>query len=309
MSATTDRRPPAGVPRDGAGRLAPTLTRRVRALREAAGRTRAELSQRSGVSIAYLARLEAGRANVSLQVIERIAHALDVAPLALLADAGPGSADAARIAALVARLSPAERDDAWRLLHERFGGATVPVRPARRIALIGLRGAGKSTLGERLASVLGVPFVELNREIERAGGVAVPEVFTLYGAAGYRTLERSCLARVIERHDAVVLATGGGLVSDAGTYDLLRGAFRTVWLRAQPHEHFDRVRRQQDARIAAPALEAAAMANIRAMLAARDPLYALADLTLRTSGRTPAQSLRDLVALLGVAPARAAGRR
>jgi XRE family aerobic/anaerobic benzoate catabolism transcriptional regulator len=150
-----------------------------------------------------------------------------------------------------------------------------------------------------VARRLGVPFVELNREIERAGGVAVPEVFTLYGASGYRTLERSCLKQVIERHAAVVLATGGGLVTEAGTYALLRGAFRTVWLRASPEDHFDRVRRQQDARIAAPALERVAMANIRTMLAAREPLYSKADLTLDTGGRSVARSLAELVGLLG----------
>jgi XRE family aerobic/anaerobic benzoate catabolism transcriptional regulator len=290
---------PALSTRDGGGALGDVVSRQVRALRESSSLTRAQLSERSGVSVAYLARLEAGAANISLGVLEQLARALGVPAQWLLAEPVEAGSDLELIVAWLRGQTPAVQAEVWSALRAR-GGPGGAHRPASaRIALIGLRGAGKSTLGARLARRLGVPFVELNREIERAGGVAVPEVFTLYGASGYRTLERSCLKQVIERHAAVVLATGGGLVTEAGTYALLRGAFRTVWLRASPEDHFDRVRRQQDARIAAPALERVAMANIRTMLAAREPLYSKADLTLDTGGRSVARSLAELVGLLG----------
>ncbi len=290
--------PPAHSPRDGGGALGDVASRRIRALRASSGLTRAQLSALSGVSVAYLARLETGAANISLGVLEQLARALRVPAHRLLDEPAEPGSDLELIVAWLRGQPASVHADVWRTLSAR-GAEGAPRPPAARIALIGLRGAGKSTLGARLARRLGLPFVELNREIERAGGVAVPEVFTLYGAAGYRTLERSCLGRVIERHEAVVLATGGGLVTDAGTYALLRGAFTTVWLRARPEDHFDRVRRQQDARIAAPALERVAMANIRTMLAAREPLYAQADLTLDTSGQAVAGSLRALLGLLG----------
>lgn len=302
----TRRAPPAPVtvrpalsPREGGGALGDVVSRQVRALRESSSLTRVQLSERSGVSVAYLARLESGAANISLGVLEQLARALGVPAQRLLAEPAEPGSDLELIVAWLRGQTAAVQAEVWSALRARVAPADAPGPSSVRIALIGLRGAGKSTLGARLARRLGVPFVELNREIERAGGVAVPEVFTLYGASGYRTLERGCLKRVIERHAAVVLATGGGLVTEAGTYGLLRGAFRTVWLRASPGDHFDRVRRQQDARIAAPALERVAMANIRTMLAAREPLYSQADLTLDTSGRSVARSLAELVALLG----------
>ena len=292
--------PDAEGPR-GPGSLARLLAARVRALRGRLDLTRAQLSARSGVSVAYLARLEAGTANISLQVLEQLAVALDTGAHALIdASAEPGSDLHALILAL--RAQPAAvHAELLRSLDERSADDRARRAPPARIALIGLRGAGKSTLGRALADRLGVPFVELNREIEREGGIAVSEVFTLYGAVGYRRLERGCLRQVVDRHPEVVLATGGGLVTDPDTYRSLRASFRTVWLRARPEDHFERVRRQQDARIAAPALETEAMANIRAMLAAREPLYARADLSLDTSGRTVADCVAALQAL--VAPA------
>ena len=283
---------------DESGLLAALLSQRVRALRHRLELTRAQLSERSDVSIAYLARLEAGHANVSLQVLEQIAEALAVPPHELIDPlADPGS-DLHALGALL-RAQPAHvHSELLHTLGKRFSAAPSTAVPHTRIALIGLRGAGKSTLGKALAARLELPFVEINREIEREGGLAVAEVFTLYGAAGYRRLERSCLRRVIERHAAVVVATGGGLVTDPDTFRLLRESCRTVWLHAQPEDHFERVRRQQDSRIAAPSLREIAMANIRAMLTAREPLYAQADVSLDTSGRSVTESLEELRALV-----------
>ncbi|MGE3928210.1 MAG: shikimate kinase, partial [Lautropia sp.] len=183
--------------------IARRVCTRVRSLRGYRDWTRAALAEHSGVSVAYLARLEGGTANISLQVLGQLAAAFGVAPSALLdapSDLGP---DYDAIVEFARRQSPAVRAELRRTIVERWGDDDAAVTKAGRIALIGLRGAGKSTLGERLARRFGLPFVELNREIEREGGVAVAEVFTLYGAAGYRTLERSCLKRVIERHQAV----------------------------------------------------------------------------------------------------------
>jgi XRE family aerobic/anaerobic benzoate catabolism transcriptional regulator len=280
---------------------------RLRALRAERALTRSRLAESSGVSLAYLARLEAGRANISLAVLEQLARALAVPPESLIADVPvPGSELAAVVAMLAARPSDVHvQVRAW--IASRWPDPTgLPLRRPRRIALVGLRGAGKSTLGPRLARELGVPFVELNREIERAGGLSVTEVFTLYGTDGYRRLQHRCLEEVCAGYDAVVLATGGGLVQAPATYALLRREFTTVWLHATPDEHFARVRRQQDERITAPELREAAMANIARLLQARRPLHEQADLRLDTTGRTPARSTRELLRLVLDAQGRAA---
>ncbi len=248
--------------------LATRLAARVRTGRAARRLTRANLADASGLSMAYLARLEGAQANPSLEVLTRLATALQLPPHALIAPEEP-------------EWAPPQ-------------AATI----APRIALIGLRGAGKSTLGVRLAQRLGCPFVELNQEVARAGGLSVPEIFDLVGEPGFRALERECLEAVIARHPRVVLATGGGIVGEAGTFARLRGAFTTVWLRAAPSTHFERVRRQQDRRIASPALHDAALRNIARLLDERDRAYALADLRLDTEGRTPARSLLELQTLL-----------
>lgn len=263
--------------------LSLALSEQVRSLRADRAMTRAELARRSGISLAYLAKLEAGTANITLNTLEDLAGAFDLPAVRMLELAQDPDGHIGRVVALLETRTPTERADACRLLAERFGKDT-PGTGNRRIALVGLRGAGKSTLGPRLAERLGLPFVELNREIERLGGIPVPEIFTLYGAAGYRQLEASSLERVMAAYPAVVLATGGGIVSQTSTYARLRGAFQTIWLRAEPEEHFERVQRQRDSRIATPELKKVALANIRVMLAARESLYGLADRTLDTTG-------------------------
>jgi len=165
-----------------------------------------------------------------------------------------------------------------------------------RIALIGLRGAGKSTLGALLAAQLDVPFVELDKLIEEEAGIAIGEVITLYGQAGMRRLERRCIERIIDTHPRVVLAPGGSIVAEAATYELLLRTFFTVWLKAQPEVHFARVMAQNDARIATTALQREALEHIHRMLDARESLYRLTNATLDTSGLSVDEALQQLVA-------------
>jgi XRE family aerobic/anaerobic benzoate catabolism transcriptional regulator len=170
--------------------------------------------------------------------------------------------------------------------------------PAHRIALIGIRGVGKSTLGPLLAERLGMPFIELNHEIEKEGGLAVSEIFTLYGQHGYRVLERRCLERIISDHPRVVLATGGGIVAEAASYELLLTSFYTIWLEAKPQAMFERVLGQHDARIASPELHDEALENIERTLQARRHLYELAPASLDTTGKTVSETLSALIALV-----------
>jgi XRE family aerobic/anaerobic benzoate catabolism transcriptional regulator len=162
----------------------------------------------------------------------------------------------------------------------------------KRIALVGLRGAGKTTLGSALAKELRCPFVELDREIERAAGIGLSEVFLLYGQAGYRRIERRCLERMIETHAEMVMTVGGGIVSEADTFNLLLVNCYTVWVRAAPDEHMARVVAQGDFRPMQGNAEA--MEDLRRILEAREPLYRKADATIDTSGEHPEQSLANL---------------
>ena len=169
-----------------------------------------------------------------------------------------------------------------------------------RIALIGLRGAGKSTLGAALAERLDVPFVELDREIERESGLTLGALFDISGAAGFRRLERRCLERIIEDHPRFVLATSGSIVAETETFERLREACYTVWLRALPEEHMARVIAQGDLRPMGDSAEA--MDDLRAILASREALYARADAEIDTSGREIGASLAELVRRAGYAP-------
>jgi XRE family transcriptional regulator, aerobic/anaerobic benzoate catabolism transcriptional regulator len=177
------------------------------------------------------------------------------------------------------------------LLPETFGGVVESER-RHRIALIGLRGAGKSTLGARLAQAQGAPFIELDREIERESGTSLGVIFDLYGQSAYRRYERRALEAVIERHDRAVIAAGGSIVSEPATFDLLLSACYTVWLTAAPEEHMSRVMAQGDTRPMAD--NEAAMEDLRRILAGRHALYAKADATIDTAGKTVEQSLKDL---------------
>ncbi|VVE75724.1 helix-turn-helix transcriptional regulator [Pandoraea sputorum] len=279
-----------------------SLARQVRMLRAQRGMTRKQLAAQSGVSLPYLARVEAGTGNVSLAVLHKLAEALNVGVETLVAERSIHDGDLLILIEYLRQQSPEVLSRLRRQL-------VVPVaadhgRMGQRIALIGLRGAGKSTLGPQLAQAIGAPFVELDKEVEREAGIAIGEVITLYGQAAMRRIERQCIERIIDEHEHVVLATGGGIVSEAPTFERVLRAFRTVWLRARPEVHFQRVMQQNDARIATEALRNEALEHIHRMLDARESLYRLADITLDTSDITPEAALADLQARLS--PARAA---
>lgn len=230
---------------------------RVRAWRNEQGVTRKALSAASGVSERYLAQLEAGEGNISVLLLRKVARAMGV-PVESLVREGE--------------------------------------RQHKPIALLGLRGAGKSTLGEKLAQALDVPFVELDREVEKEAGAELGEVFAMYGQEGFRRFERRALERVLGRHDRAVIATGGSLVTDGGTYKLLRERSLCVWLKASPEEHMARVVAQGDMRPFKGS--SAALDEIRQLLADRDRLYGRADLVLDTSGKTVRSSLSQLISLV-----------
>lgn len=269
---------------------------RVRAARNVAGLTRRALSEASGVSERYLAQLEAGAGNVSMLLTRRIALALGV-PVAELVDDRPVTEELLDAQRTLRRLDREQLRRAQRALRE-VAGAPQPDR-RRRIALIGLRGAGKSTLGAALARAQGVPFIEVDREIERDLGARLESVFALYGQEAYRDAERRCLERIVADDDGCVIATGGSLVVEPASYEFLRTHCFTVWLRATPEEHMERVIAQGDLRPVRGREHA--MAELRTILAQRDRLYRLADATVDTSGQTVERSLSALEAAVQAA--------
>jgi XRE family aerobic/anaerobic benzoate catabolism transcriptional regulator len=277
--------------------LNPTLSElggRVRAWRARRGMTRKQLASDSGLSERFLADVEAGKGNVSINSLEAAARALNITILELLQDAMRPAL--ARAHALLARLDDAQLDQACALLGGTFSLGDAKGRE-QRIALIGLRGAGKSTLGVQLAANHGVPFVELDREIEREAGTSMNEILLLHGQAGYRRYERRALFRIAEEHaDGVVMTTGGSIVSERETFDLLQGRFYCVWLKASPEEHMSRVVAQGDMRPFDNTRGATseAMEDLRRILASRESLYARADAVVDTAARSVKQSLKDL---------------
>lgn len=270
------------------------LGARVRAWRARRGMTRKQLAADSGLSERFLADVESGKGNVSINSLEATARALNITILELLQDA-PRPA-ISRVHGLLARLDDAQLDQACTLLAGTFGLRDEQGRE-KRIALIGLRGAGKSTLGAQLAATRGVPFIELDREIEREAGTSMNEILLLHGQAGYRRYERRALFRIAEDHaDGVVMTTGGSIVSERETFDLLQSRFYCVWLKANPEEHMSRVVAQGDMRPFDTTRGASgeAMEDLRRILASREALYARADAVVDTAARTVKQSLKDL---------------
>jgi XRE family aerobic/anaerobic benzoate catabolism transcriptional regulator len=264
---------------------------RVREARARRGMTRRILARDSGVSERYLAQLETGQGNISILLLRDIARALDL-PLEVLVLEGPKpSVDLVHATALLKGLRAEQLVQARQLLVERFGGADHEARKYR-VALIGLRGAGKSALGAKLAGRLGFPFIELDRLIEQSSGVTLGAIFDLYGQSGFRRLERRCLEQVLEQNPRFVLATGGSLVSEAETFERLLTMCFTVWLRATPEEHMQRVLAQGDMRPMADSRES--MSDLRRILSVREPLYRMADATVDTAGHTLAESFRAL---------------
>jgi XRE family aerobic/anaerobic benzoate catabolism transcriptional regulator len=269
---------------------------RVREARARRGMTRKILARDSGVSERYLAQLERGQGNISILLLRDIARALDL-PLELLVLQGPEPPiDLIHTTEFLRRLRPEELTQARQLLIENFAGVDTDTR-RNRIALIGLRGAGKSTLGAMLAERLEMPFIELDRLIEQASGVTLNVIFDLYGQSGFRRLERRCLEQVLERHPRFVLSSGGSLVSEPATFERLLTTCFTVWLRATPEEHMQRVIAQGDMRPMADNDES--MSDLRRILAVREPLYGMADRVVDTSGNALNESLTTLMDAVG----------
>jgi XRE family aerobic/anaerobic benzoate catabolism transcriptional regulator len=268
------------------------LGRRVRLARERHGLSRKALSKAAEVSERYLAALELGGGNASVILLRRVAGALGVRLTEFLED---DEAPAERVALrrFLDSLSAERLPEALARLKQEFGQDESVRR--RRIALIGLRGAGKSTLGSALAQKLTRPFIELDREIEREAGMELSEVFLLYGQAGYRRIERRCLERLIESADPMVFTVGGGIVSQSDTFEQLVRHCYTVWIKALPEEHMARVLAQGDLRPMAGHEEA--MEDLRRILSSREPLYARADATLDTTGQSVEESLNALLRL------------
>ena len=268
---------------------------RVRQTRARRGMTRKILARDSEVSERYLAQLETGQGNISILLLRQIAIALDI-PLEALVLAGPEPpVDLVHTTEFLRRLPAAELAEARRLLVQHFGGVDLEARRGR-VALIGLRGAGKSTLGAILAERLEAPFLELDRLIEQESGVGLSAIFDLYGQSGFRRLERRCLDQVIERHPRFVLATGGSLVSEPATFERLLTMCYTVWLRATPEEHMQRVIAQGDMRPMADNRES--MSDLKRILEVREPLYRKADLTMDTSETGAVESADRLLGAL-----------
>ena len=267
------------------------LGARVRTLRSQRGMTRKALSQHAKVSERYLAQLESGRGNGSIELLRRVAKAIGI-PVAQLVHDGPQHP--VELDLLIQQLErlPADR---FAEIRKMIGDEPVQTDDARshRIALIGLRGAGKSTLGRMLADRRGVPFIELDREIERRSGASLSEIFDMFGQETFRRAERDALEEVLARESAFVMATSGSIVTEPATLERLLSACRTVWVRAEPAEHMARVIQQGDMRPMAHSPRA--MKDLNAILDSRTPLYAKAEIAITTTGKTPEAAAAELL--------------
>ena len=259
ISDLTDARPADMAVSD----LLVRVGERVRRAREEQGLPRRALSERSGVSPRYLALLESGNGNISIGLLMRVAIALNKKIDWLVSDEDPKASSNSR---------------------------------ANRVCLVGLRGAGKSTLGRLVGQALSVPFVELTQVIEELGGMPVAEIMALYGQEGYRRLEAEALEKVSLDHERVVLAVAGGIVAEPATYAALLTRFHTIWIKASPSEHMNRVREQGDLQPMEGTADA--MAQLKTMLSSREAFYERALAQLDTSGRTVDGSLKQLLELL-----------
>ena len=272
------------------------LGERVRAIRHRRGMTRKRLAEAAGVSERHLANLETGQGNASVMLLRDLARALATSIAEIVGEESAAGSEWSRIREMLRGRDEAALGRARKVLADALGAAPADNGRDGRIALVGLRGAGKSTLGRMLAEDLRVPFIELDRVVERMAGCDVGEIHSLYGAAAFRRYELRALEDTIAAHERAVIATGGGLVTEPATYDFLRSRCFTVWLRASPDDHMKRVIAQGDLRPMAGNAEA--MDDLKRILATREGDYARADLNVDTSAQPMAQvylTLRDAI--------------
>jgi XRE family transcriptional regulator, aerobic/anaerobic benzoate catabolism transcriptional regulator len=255
------------------------LGQRVRTMRSLRGMSRKVLAKVSGISERYIAQLESGKGNVSIVLLRRVSNAMGAHLEDLIPSTDPAP-DWQVIRDLLRKATPNQIVQAKDVLAGH--GSSAHRTSFSGIALIGLRGAGKSTLGKILAKQIGWSFVELNKEIERDNGLSVAEIIALYGQEGFRRMEQAALTQLLARKELMVLATGGGIVSEPLTFDLVLSSFYTIWLKADPEEHMARVRGQGDLRPMAD--DRSAMAELRNILLSREPLYARASAMVDTAG-------------------------
>lgn len=271
------------------------LGERIRELRARRGMTRKILAQQSGVSERYLAQLETGHGNISIILLRQIAQGMGLPLVDLVREEPEQPAELTLLIQYLSRLPVEGLARARRALENELEAAGQAAR-RQRVALVGLRGAGKTTLGNLLAAQREVPYIELSKVIEREAGAPLSEIFSLYGQAAYRRYERRALEAVLEQNPAFVLVPGGSIVSEPATFDLLLSSCKTVWLRASPEEHMARVVAQGDNRPMADNKEA--MEDLKRILAGRVAMYSKADVAIDTSGKTIDESFASLVELV-----------
>lgn len=296
MGSSTTAKPSTSPARgfSAHGDLLTFLGKRVRELRSHQGMTRKQMSQEADVSERHLAQLESGEGNISVVLLERIAAALHVPIANLFVPQVEEPNEKKLIQKFLERLPEHRLEDVVSRLTRDFGREEKVRR--MRIALIGMRGAGKSTLGSMLAKEMGNRFVELDNEIEKDTGMPLGEIFSIYGQSGFRAIEKRTLERVLKENERAVISVGGGVVSEKETSDYLLAHCYTVWIKAQPEEHMSRVMAQGDFRPMAANRQA--MEDLRRILEAREPLYRKADLLLDTSGASVEESFAKLKASL-----------
>ncbi|MBS0454583.1 MAG: helix-turn-helix transcriptional regulator [Proteobacteria bacterium] len=277
---------------DNRDALLSSIGERVRSLRARRGLTRKATAQLAAISERHLANLESGTGNASILVLQQVAVALQCSIAEMVGDVTTSSPEWLLIREMLKNRQEGDLRRARLLVGEMLGTASADDSRTRRIALVGLRGAGKSTLGKLLAEELDFPFIELSSEIERMAGCSLREIYDLYGANAYRRYERRALEETIQIHSEAVIATPGGIVSDTATFSQLLTHCTTVCLKASPEEHMSRVVVQGDLRPMAASNEA--MDDLRRILEGRAAFYAKADLLVDTSGRTPQEALQIL---------------
>jgi XRE family aerobic/anaerobic benzoate catabolism transcriptional regulator len=272
------------------------LGERVRTMRSRRGVTRKVLAREAGISERHLANLETGTGNASVLLLRQLAQALNCSMAELVGQDGVVSPELVLIRQLLRGRDEMTLQRVRLALSDLLGAAQSDPARTGRIALIGLRGAGKSSLGSMLADDLGIPFIELNRVVEQIVGCGVHEIHSLYGSAAYRRYEQRALEETIASFPRAVIATAGGLVSEPSTFGLLLSRCYTIWLRASPEEHMNRVVAQGDLRPMAGNAEA--MDDLKRILSGREAFYAKADLMFDTGGRTLADAYRELRTVL-----------